>query len=116
MSLPDSLIRVRILKNYKKFTYRDLSDFSGVPMVIWKRFFNNKAPLYWENFEHISKMCPGYECWIAFGKERPEYGDISPMTEFMLEQLKLSRTPSSLKLAFEVSKRWNIDSFLLSKV
>lgn len=80
--------RIELIKRLHKLSFKDLEKITGTKSRRWQNIFANQAKLYEEDLQGIYNKYPQYIYWLATGKERPEYGDISPMTEITNKNLQ----------------------------
>lgn len=80
--------RINLLKEHLGKTVDGLATDTGIGASRWKNIFSGKAKVRLEDIEALGKAYPEYSHWLAFGKELPESGQISPMTKMTMKTHK----------------------------
>lgn len=81
------LDRVRLLRTMEGISYVELCERTGIDKKRLENVINEKAKIRHEEIEAIGHAWPEYMLWLAYGIEKPEMGQISPMTKKSLGDL-----------------------------
>lgn len=77
----DSLERIKKVISEEKLKRDDLVQKTGLSYTRWQSVLSGKAKVRLEDIESMAEAFPEYAYWLAFGKELPACGQISPMTK-----------------------------------
>lgn len=80
--------RIRITRDFKGLSRRDLEKETGIPEYTWKAVEGGKQKPNEDHIEALSKLWPEYKFWLVFGETMPECGQISPELEKIRVSLK----------------------------
>jgi len=88
MTSLDVIDRINLIIETEKVSRDALSQQTGIGYTRWTNALQRKAKLRHEEIEAIGKAWPEYMLWLAYGIEKPEMGQISPMTKKSLGELR----------------------------
>ena len=77
----DTLERIKKVIKEEKLKRDDLVEKTGINYTRWQSVISGKAKVRMEDIEGLATAFPEYGYWLAFGKELPQAGQISPMTK-----------------------------------
>lgn len=77
----DVIERITLIIKAEELTREQLAAKTGVSYTRWQNVMNKKAKIRLEDIEALGNALPEYAYWLAFGKELPACGQISPMTK-----------------------------------
>lgn len=83
----DVIDRINLIIETEKISRDALSQKTGIGYTRWTNALQRKAKLRHEEIEAIGYAWPEYMLWLAYGIEKPEMGQISPMTKKSLGDL-----------------------------
>lgn len=75
------LDRIKLLKTLENISYVELCERTGIEKKRLENVINEKAKIRHEEIEAIGNAWPEYMLWLAYGIEKAEMGQISPMTK-----------------------------------
>lgn len=75
------LDRIKLLKTLENISYVELCERTGIEKKRLENVINEKAKIRHEEIEAIGNAWPEYMLWLAYGIEKTEMGQISPMTK-----------------------------------
>ncbi len=84
----DFLERLKAIAKYENLTREDLAEKVGIRYTRINNVINGRGQIRIEEVEQIGEAFPEYAFWIAYGKEHPEIGQISPMTKATQEDYR----------------------------
>lgn len=91
MQTPDVIDRINLIIEAEKLSREMLSQRTGINYTRWTNALQRKAKLRHEEIEAIGKAWPEYMLWLAYGIEKPEAGQVSPMTKAAQKELGTQR-------------------------
>tara|TARA_B100000749_G_scaffold70985_1_gene53349 strand:+ start:267 stop:548 length:282 start_codon:yes stop_codon:yes gene_type:complete len=80
--------RLVLLMEHERLTTNWLEENTGIPRDRWRNCKSGATKMRSEETEALCKLFPEYTFWIAMGEEKPEFGQISPMTNKAQKTLK----------------------------
>lgn len=75
------LERIKELEKLEELSREELANKTGIKYTRLRNAIGGQVKLRHEEIEAIGNAFPEYAFWIAYGKEIPEAGQISPMTK-----------------------------------
>lgn len=77
----DVLERIKAIEKQEKIGREDLALKAGIKYTRLRNAVGGQVKLRHEEIIAIANVFPEYAHWLAFGKELPDAGQISPMTK-----------------------------------
>lgn len=87
----DVIDRLNLIIETERVSRDALSQKTGISYTRWTNALQRKAKLRHEEIEAVGNAWPEYMLWLAYGKELPEAGQISPLTKKALGELGTQR-------------------------
>lgn len=84
----DEIERIKLLIDSEGLTREKFARLIDMPYSRLLNVFSGRAKPRFEDMAAIEREWPEYGYWIAYGKELPEAGQISPMTKAAMDNLK----------------------------
>lgn len=84
----EELERVLKIKEIHNLKNQEISEKTGIEREIINNVIGKRTAIKVEHLRKFYKAFPEYKHWIAFGEEKEEIGQISPMTKKAQELLK----------------------------
>ncbi|WP_331351279.1 XRE family transcriptional regulator [Cellvibrio sp. UBA7671] len=81
MTSYDVIDRINLIIETEQISRDALSQKTGIGYTRWTNTLQRKTKLRHEEIEAIGNAWPEYMLWLAYGIEKPEMGQISPMTK-----------------------------------
>lgn len=83
--------RLRQLCKSEELTHEELAIKAGFKPSRITNLMNQRGQIKQEELEQLGTTFPEYAYWLAYGRELPEAGQISPMTKKAQQELKTQR-------------------------
>lgn len=77
----DVIERIKMLERAEGLSREELAIKAGIKYTRLRNAVGGQVKLRHEELEAIGNAFPEYAYWLAYGKELPEAGQISPMTK-----------------------------------
>jgi hypothetical protein len=91
MSERDVIDRINLIVETEGLSREMLCQRTGISYTRWTNALQRKAKLRHEEIEAVGKAWPEYMLWLAYGVEKIEAGQISPMTKAAQKELGTQR-------------------------
>lgn len=88
LAMEDAVIRIKEICELERLSREELAQRTGITYSRWHNLMNDRGKIKSEEIEATGKAWPEYMLWIAYGIEKPEIGQISPMTKITLGELR----------------------------
>lgn len=86
--MEDAVIRIKNICELENLSREELAQKTGITYSRWHNLMNDRGKIKSEEIEATGKAWPEYMLWIAYGIEKPEIGQISPMTKTAQRELR----------------------------
>lgn len=86
--MEDAVIRIKEICELETLSREELAQRTGITYSRWHNLMNDRGKIKSEEIEATGKAWPEYMLWIAYGIEKPEIGQISPMTKITQGELR----------------------------
>jgi len=73
--------RLKETLKHEKMSREDLAKKTGMTFTRINNAMNKRGHFRAEEINQIAECFPDFEFWLHSGRERPEKGDVSPMTK-----------------------------------
>lgn len=87
----EELERIIKLKEVYGLKNKELAEKTGIEEQILNNVMSKRTALKVEHLRKFYKAFPEHKEWIAFGEEKPEFEQVSPMTKRAQELLEQAR-------------------------
>ncbi len=84
----DVLERIKAIEKAEGLNREELALKAGIKYTRLRNAIGGQVKLRHEEIEQIGNAFPEYAYWLAYGKEIPEAGQISPMTKATQEDYR----------------------------
>ena len=89
--MEEAVLRIKQLCELENLSREDLAQKTGITYSRWHNLMTARGKIKSEEIEATGKAWPEYMLWLAYGIEKPEIGQVSPMTKAAQKELGTQR-------------------------